>query len=60
VVCILSQINQIHISQSCFFKIYFNIILSCMSRPFWWSVSFRFSYQNAECTFLLSRVCYMP
>ena len=48
---ILSHINSVRASPCRFFKIYFNIVLPCMSRFFKLSLSIRFPHQNPVCTF---------
>lgn len=56
---LLSQMNQIYIIPSCFFKIHFNwfshLQLSLVTVP-----TFRFSNQNFVCIILRFPTCYMP
>jgi hypothetical protein len=50
---ILSQINPVHTTPSCFPKIHSNIILPPTSRSSEWSLSFWLYHQNPICTPLL-------
>jgi hypothetical protein len=53
-ISILSQINPVHALPSCFFKTYFNIILSLTHRSSKWSLSFIFPHTNPVCISLLT------
>ena len=51
VICIMSQMNQIHSHPSHFSNMRFNIVFRSTSRSSNWSLSFRFPHQNPACVF---------
>jgi len=53
-ISILSQIIPVHALPFCFFKIYFNIMLSLTRRSSKWSFSFRFPHKDPVCIRLLT------
>jgi len=57
---ILSQINTVCSSQSNLMKIHFNIILLSTPGSNKWSLLFRSSHKNTECTSPVSCTCHMP
>jgi hypothetical protein len=59
-VCILSQLNLVHVPPSHFLKIHFDIILPSMPGSPSWSPSLRSPYQNPVCTSPLPCMCHMP
>ena len=51
--------NPVHALKSYFSKTHFNIILTSTPSSYKWSLSFRFSYRNPVCIYLLSHTCHM-
>ena len=51
-----SQMNPVHISPSCFFKIYFNFALPPARRSYEWLLSFRVPDRHFLCISLLSHI----
>jgi hypothetical protein len=56
---ILSKMNRVHTTQSYFFKIHFNIILSPMSRTYYWFLSFWLSHKSYICILLSYHACHI-
>jgi hypothetical protein len=56
----LSWAESVQATSSHFLNIRFNIILPFTLRPFKWSLSLRFPYQNRVCNSPLPHTCHMP